>query len=65
MRGTDCRVLHVEGALGLGSLLFGAVANQCGALGQAEVKGQQGAVLHTDGPQGGAINLHRQTRGTS
>lgn len=49
-------------ALGLGCFLFGAIANQSGALGQAEVKGQQGAVLHADGPQGGAINLQEKTR---
>lgn len=43
--------------LGLGCFLPGAVTNESAALGQAKVEGQQGAVLHTDGPQRGAINL--------
>lgn len=47
----------MECTLGLGCLLFGAVANQSSALGQAKVKRQQRAVLHADCPQGGAINL--------
>lgn len=51
-------------ALGLGCLLFGAVANQSGALGQAKVKGQQRAMLHADGPQSGAINLQEFARQT-
>jgi len=55
-------VSHVECALGLGRLLFGAVANQSGALGQAKVKGQQGAMLHADGPQSGAIDLQERRR---
>lgn len=58
-RHTSQRVLHVEGTLGLGRLLFGVVANQSGALGQAKVVGQQGAMLHADGPQGGAVDLHK------
>lgn len=55
----------MECALGLGRFLFGAVANQSGALGQAQVKGQQRAVLHADGPQSGAINLQEYTRWTT
>lgn len=54
----------MECALCLGCLLFGAVANQSGALGQAKVKGQQRAMLHADGPQSGAINL-QQTQWTT
>lgn len=54
--------LHVECTLGLGCLLFGAVANQSSALGQAEVKGQQGSVLHADGPQSGTVDLQTYTR---
>ncbi len=52
----------MECALSLGCLLFGAVANQSAALGQAKVKGQQRAVLHADGPQSGAIYLQDYTR---
>lgn len=55
------QVLHVECTLGFGCLLLGAVANQSCALGEAKVKGQQGAVLHADGPQCRAINLQGQT----
>lgn len=54
----------MECTLGLGCLLFGAVANQSGALGQAKVKGQQRAMLHADGPQGGAINLQDDSKRT-
>ena len=54
--------LHVQCTLGLGCFLSGAVANQSAALGQAEVKGQQGAMLHADSPQGGAINLEGRER---
>lgn len=54
----------MECTLGLGCLLFGAVANQSGALGQAKVKGQQRAVLHANGPQSGAINLQEYARWT-
>lgn len=49
--------LHVQCTLGLGCFLPAAVANQSAALGQAEVEGQQGAMLHADSPQRGAINL--------
>lgn len=49
--------------LGLGCFLPGAVTNQSTALGQAKVEGQQGAMLHTDSPQRGAINL--QGRGNN
>lgn len=55
----------MERALGLGRFLFGAVANQSRALGQAQVKGQQRAVLHADGPQGGAINLREYSKGSA
>ena len=50
--------LHVQCALGLGRLLGAAVADQRAALGQAQVEGEQGAVLHADGPQRGAVDLH-------
>lgn len=49
--------LHVQGPLGLGRLLSTAVANQSAAVRQAEVERQQGAVLHADGPQRGAVDL--------
>lgn len=49
--------LHVQCTLGLGCFLPAAVANQSAALGQAKVEGQQGAMLHADSPQCGAINL--------
>ena len=61
MRGR-CRDSHVERALGLGRLLFGAVADQSRAVGQAQVEGQQGSVLHADGPQGGAVDLEGQQK---
>lgn len=53
--------LHVKGAPGLRGLLLGAVADQSGSLGQAQVKGQQGPVLHADGSQSGAIDLQKRT----
>lgn len=46
--------------LSFGCLLFRAIANESGALGKAEVKGQQGAVLQADGPQSRAINLQEK-----
>lgn len=55
-----CHNLHVKCTLGLGCLLSGTITNQSCALGQAKVKGQQGAMLHADGPQCRTINLHRQ-----
>ena len=51
--------LHVQCPLGLGRLLWAAVADQRTALGQAQVEGEQRAVLHADGPQSGAVDLHK------
>lgn len=48
----------MQGALGFGGFMRAAVADQSAALRQAEVKGQQRAVLQTDRPQGRAVNLH-------
>lgn len=48
----------MQSPLSLGCFLPAAVANQSAALGQAEVEGQQGTVLHADSPQCGAVNLH-------
>lgn len=50
--------LHVQCTLGLGCFLPTAIANQSTALGQAEVEGQQGTMLHADSPQCGAIDLN-------
>lgn len=49
---------HVQCTLGLGSFLPATVANHSAALVQAEVKSQQGAMLHADSPQCTAIDLH-------
>lgn len=43
--------------LSLGGLVLGAVAHHGVALGQVEVECDQGAVLHAQGPQGGAVDL--------
>lgn len=51
--------LHVQCTLGLGCFLPATVANQSTALGEAEMESQQGAMLHADSPQRGAINLQR------
>lgn len=48
---------HMQCTLGLDCFLLAAIANQSAALGQAKVESQQGAVLHTDSPQSGTINL--------
>ncbi len=42
----------MQGTLGFGGFMRAAVADQSAALRQAEVKGQQRAVLQTDRPQG-------------
>lgn len=52
--------LHVQCTLGLGCFLSTAVADQSAAVRQAEVKGQQGAVLHANSPQRGAIDLQEK-----
>lgn len=44
--------LHVQCSLGLGRLLFGAVSDEGGALGQVQMECQQWAMLHADRPQG-------------
>lgn len=49
----------MQGALGFGGFMRATVANQSAALRQAEVKGQKGAMLQTDRPQGRAVDLHR------
>lgn len=54
--------VHVQSPLSLGCFLPAAVANQSAALGEAKVEGQQGAVLHADRPQCGAVNLHGYVR---
>lgn len=54
--------LHVQCTLGLGCFLPAAVANQSTALGEAEVEGQQGTMLHADSPQSGAINLQGEKK---
>lgn len=51
--------LHMQCTLGLDCFLLAAIANQSAALGQAKVESQQGTMLHTDSPQSGTINLHR------
>lgn len=43
--------------MGLGGLVLGAVADHSVAMGQVEVECDQRAVLHAQGPQGGAVDL--------
>lgn len=43
--------------LSLCGLVLGAVAHHGVALGQVEVECDQGAVLHAQGPQSGAVDL--------
>ncbi len=50
-------VLHVQGFLGFGSLLLGAVTYNSIALRQVQMEGNERAVLHAQSPQGGAVNL--------
>ena len=54
---------HMQTFLRLGSLLLGAVADDSVAVGQVEVECDQRTVLHTQGPQGGAINLEGERWG--
>lgn len=49
--------VHVQGLLGFGGLLLGAVAHHSIALRQVQVECNEGAVLHAQGPQSGAVNL--------
>ncbi len=50
----------MQGTLGFGGFMRAAVADQSAALRQAEVKGQQRAVLQTDRPQGRAVDLQHK-----
>lgn len=54
--------LHVQRLLSLCGLVLGAVAHHGVALGQVEVECDQGAVLHAQGPQSGAIDLRETAR---
>lgn len=56
----DCRSSHVQGLLGFGGFVLGAVAHNGVPLRQVEVECDQGAVLHAQGPQSGAVNLKTQ-----
>lgn len=55
----QCSHSHVQGLLGLGGLLLGAVAHQGVALRQVQVECYEGAVLHAQRPQSGAVDLRR------
>lgn len=52
-----CVLLHVQALLGLGGLVLGAVAYHGVPVRQVEVECDQRAVLHAQGPQGGAVDL--------
>jgi len=56
----------VEGLLSLGSFVLGAVAHHGVALRQVEVECDEGAVLHAQCTQSGAVDLgHKQEDGQS
>lgn len=49
--------LHVQALLGLRSFVLGAVADHGVTVRKVEVECDQRAVLHTQSPQGGAVDL--------
>lgn len=54
---------HVQGLLGLGGLLLGAVADHGVALRQVQVEGDERPVLQAQRPQGGAVDLGEEADG--
>lgn len=51
----------MQGILGLGCLLFGAVSDKSCALGEVEMECQERAMLHADRPEGGTVDLENET----
>ena len=59
------RDAHVQGLLGLGGFLLGAVADHGVALRQVQVERDEGPVLQAQRPQGGAVDLSEEEEGRS
>lgn len=59
------RDAHVQGLLGLGGFLLGAVADHGVALRQVQVECDEGPVLQAQRPQGGAVDLSEEEEGRS
>lgn len=57
--------VHVQGLLGLGGLLLGAVADHGVALSQVQVECDERPVLQTQRPQGGAVDLREEAKGVT
>lgn len=55
----------MQGLLGLGGFLLGAVADHGVALRQVQVEGDEGPVLQAQRPQGGAVDLREEKEGRS
>lgn len=55
----------MQGLLGLGSFLLGAVADHGVALRQVQVECDEGPVLQAQRPQGGAVDLSEEEEGRS
>ena len=55
----------MQGLLGLGGLLLGAVADHGVALRQVQVERDEGPVLQAQRPQGGAVDLSEEEGGRS
>lgn len=53
----------MQGLLGLGGFLLGAVPDHGVALSQVQVEGDERPVLQTQRPQGGAVDLMGKQRG--
>lgn len=53
----------MQGLLGLGGFLLGAVADHGVALSQVQVEGDERPVLQTQRPQGGAVDLIEEAKG--
>ena len=55
----------MQGLLGLGGFLLGAVADHGVALRQVQVERDEGPVLQAQRPQGGAVDLSEEEEGRS
>ena len=64
-RAGEGRDIHVQGLLGLGGFLLGAVADHGIALRQVQVECDEGPVLQAQRPQGGAVDLSEEEEGRS
>lgn len=63
--GAGGRDAHVQGLLGLGGFVLGAVADHGVALRQVQVERDEGPVLQAQRPQGGAVDLSEGEEGRS